>query len=118
MPTLRITLVDPPVEFSPYGKIRHQMQLKKGNLQPCEPNVYETEFDLVEGIPKGQIVFYNNDKRRFIYIQWLGAYGQQFRRIKVFFEHFLEEGKENYDIRIQGFMKDGSPACSTAKVIP
>ncbi|MEI7577458.1 MAG: DUF5990 family protein [Armatimonadota bacterium] len=118
MPTLRITLVDPPEEFLGYGKIRHQLQLKKGYLQPSSPNVYETEFELVEGVPKGQIVHYHGDKRRFIYIQWVGAHGQMFRRIKLYFEHFLEDDKENYDLRIAGTMKDGSPACSTARLIP
>lgn len=68
--------------------------------------------------PKGQIVHYHGDKRRFIYIQWVGSQGQMFRRIKLFFEHFLEEDAESYDIRIQGTMKDGTPACSTARVIP
>ena len=118
MPTLRITLVDPPEECPPYGKIRHQLQLKKGYIQPTEPNVYETEFDLVDGTPKGPIVHYHGDKRRFIYIQWLGSHGQMFRRIKLFFEHVLEEGQANDDIRIAGTMKDGTPACSTARVIP
>ena len=118
MPTLRITLVEPPEEFPPYGKIRHQLQLKKGYLQPNEPNVYETDFELVDGVPKGQIVHYHGDKRRFIYIQWLGSHGQMFRRIKLYFEHFLVEGGESYDIRIAGKMKDGTPACSTARVIP
>ena len=118
MPTLRITLIDPPEEFPPYGKIRHQLQLKKGYLQPAEPHVYVTEFELIEGVPKGQIVHYHGDKRRFVYIQWVGSHGQMFRRIKLFFEHFLEEDTESYDIRIQGTMKDGTPACSTARVIP
>lgn len=53
MPTVRITLVDPPEEFPPYGKIRHQLQLKKGYLQPTEPNIYETNFELVDGVPEG-----------------------------------------------------------------
>lgn len=118
MPTLRITLIDPPEEFAPYGTIHHKMQLKKGFLQPVEPNVYETSFELVNGVPKGEIVHYHGDKRRFIYIQWLGSHGQMFRRIKLFFEHFMDSDAERYEVSIAGTMKDGSPACSTAKVIP
>lgn len=118
MPTLRITLAKPPETFDAYGKIRHQLQLRKGYLQPIEPNVYETEFELVEGVPKGQIVHYHGDKRRFIYIQWVGSRGDMFRRIKLYFDHFLQDGVEAYDIRISGTMKDGSPACSTARLIP
>lgn len=116
MPTLTITLVDPPETFAPYGRIRHQMQLKKGYQSPAG-HQYETRFDLVDGVPKGEIVQYHGDKRRFIYIQWIGEHGQMFRRIKLFFEHFMTEEKEHYDVRIAGTMKDGSPACSTAKVL-
>lgn len=118
MPSLKVQIVDPPTEFAPHGKIWHQVQLKRGYLDPVAPNEYQLQFDLVDGVPKGDIVHYHGDKRRFIYIQWYGARGEKFRRIKLFFEHFLRDGVDSYEVRIAGSMKDGSPACSTARVLP
>jgi len=117
MPTLTITLVDAPREFAPYGGIRHLLQLKKGYLEPVG-DTYSVSFELCGGVPKGEIVHYHGDKRRFIYIQWIGSGHAMFRRIKLYFDQFMTEEKEHYEVCIRGTMeKDGSPACSTARLL-
>lgn len=122
--TLKIQVADLPTRCEPYGNIRLQLQSKKELRDPVD-GVFIATFER-KANRKGEVhwagddVHFHGDGRRFIYLQWLGESGQMFRRIKLYLDQIpgLEPGVENVEVKIAGRMpKDGSPACSTARLV-
>lgn len=123
MPRLKITVESIPSEFGGCENLQLKLQTKKTFLDPIQKEenklVFETEFEVKDDKPKGEAVWDHGDKRKFIYLTWFGTqngFTKSFRRIKLYFSQ-MEPWQEGVSIRISGVLKDGTPACSTAKVI-
>lgn len=112
-----------PTDWEPYGAIYLQLQTKKG-FELAEDGVYVVPMERKPN-RKGEIhwtgdgIHFHGDGRRFIYLSWVSARGERFRRIKLYLDLIpeLESGNEDVFVTIAGTMKDGTPACSTARVI-
>lgn len=124
MATLRIKVDDLPTRYEPYGDIRLMLQKKKV-LVAAVDGVFVATLERKmnrkgEENWAGDDVHFHGDGRRFIYLQWIGQSGQMFRRIKLYLDQIpgLEPGIESAEVKIAGRMpKDGSPACSTARLV-
>ena len=68
----------------------------------------------------GEAVTFHGDGRRFIYLAWLDFRGKMFRRIKLYLDQItdLRPDVDSVAVTVSGRGKDGSPACSTAIVLP
>ncbi|MBS1703322.1 MAG: hypothetical protein JST12_16790 [Armatimonadetes bacterium] len=123
MTRLLIRVDNAPTRCEPYGAIRLQLQTKKA-FEEAKDGVYTVPMSQKEN-RKGEThwagdgVHYHGDGRRFIYLAWIGERGQRFRRIKLYLDHVpnLGEGEGDVEVTIAGTMKDGTPACSTARVL-
>ncbi len=126
MVRLRIWLEDAPTACGDYTRVQPFLQTKKQMIPAAEQAgadvAFDVTFDLVEGVPKGEAIYYYGDKRRFIYIAWRGslngAMPAMFRRIKLYADQLppLVDGT-SLEVRIAGRDAKGMPACSTAKVL-
>jgi|GEM_PF-2445781 len=131
MPTLRITVQDPPSEFSDYGEIKLLLEMPMGLADPGSHSgrdlIFEVPFELKPDRseilqPSGPLIQRQNDGRRFVYLNWLGRQNGEsirFRRLKIFFDkvHGFPGSSERYETRIMGVDKKGGPACATAQVL-
>jgi hypothetical protein len=123
MPALRITVENAPKSWAAYDEICLKLQTKKTFLDPLRSEgdslQFEAQFEIRDNKPKGEVVWDHGDKRKFIYLTWFGTNStgtQSFRRIKLYFTQ-MEPWNEGVEIRINGVLKDGTPACSTARVL-
>lgn len=113
---LTIEIVNPPESCENQG-IQILLVDKKSGLISSKSNCWQVE---IEQKPNragqvfwtGSTVQHHGDGRRFIYFAWINTTGQMFRRLKVDINDVTPETKL---IQVQGTMKDGSPACATAK---
>lgn len=120
---LHIRVEGLPTTWESYGAIFLQLQTKNG-FEPPTNGAYVVSMERKPN-RKGEVhwagdgVHFHGDGRRFIYLSWVNERGERFRRIKVYLDLIpeLESGNEDVFVTIAGTMKDGSPACSTAKVI-
>ncbi len=131
MPILRITVVEPPSEFTGYAKIALYLQTDGGYLPPKSHSesaiVFEVPFELKvdrSGAfqPIGPSIQRQNDGRRFVYLCWCGTQGTtttMFRRLKVFFDTAagFPGSSAEYEVHVKGKDKRGGPACATAEVL-
>jgi len=122
---LTILVADLPTTCVPYGAIRLKLQKKKGLADPVN-GVFVVTLERKlnrkgEEHWAGDDVHFHGDGRRFIYLQWIGQSGQMFRRIKLYLDHIMEldptKPDQEITVKIHGRGKDGSPACSTAKLV-
>lgn len=121
MTILTVRVENPPTFFEPYGAIRLVHQSRRGYVEGTA-GIFNLELDQKEdrsGKPQwsGDAVHYHSDKRRFIYFAWLSESGKMFRRIKLYLDQIPNLNRHDMTVTIAGRMKDGSPACSTAKVL-
>lgn len=116
---LTISIQDAPTHFNDLPVRVALVHKKLGNIF-SDQNTWQVEITQApnrkgELVWQGDTVQHHGDGRRFIYFTWLDQYQRQFRRLKLYLDHIPENATE---VRIQGSMpKDGSPACSTAKLI-
>jgi len=126
MVMIQVAVLDAPKECAPYGAVRLAVQRKDG---------YDFGHDGVFNVSvvrqpdrkgtlqwKGDAINHHGDGRRFIYLAWLASPDTKptmFRRIKLYLDQIadLNEGQD-VAVQISGRGKDGSPACSTAIIIP
>lgn len=121
MPTLRIVVLAPPADWDCYRNVRLTLQHKKGDDEPVQATaervVFEVPYDLREGVPSGPYVFFNSDKRRFIYLRWSGETNggrEMFRRMKLFFEDMPAGADE---ILVPGRDAKGAPSCARVRAL-
>lgn len=112
-----------PTSFDGYGAIQLVHQSKKGCIQGTD-GVFTINLERKvdrKGEEQwfGDSVYFYGDKRRFLYFAWISQYGQSFRRIKLYLDQIegLNPEIQTLNVEISGRGKDGSPACSTAKII-
>ncbi|MFM9872441.1 MAG: DUF5990 family protein [Fimbriimonadaceae bacterium] len=116
---LTVSIEQAPKEFNNLA-VRIALVHKKLGSIPSETNTWQVEITKApnrkgELVWQGDTVQHHGDGRRFIYFAWTDHNHKQFRRLKLYLDHIPEN---TTDIRIAGSMpKDGSPACSTAKLI-
>lgn len=111
---LRVELVGAPSEFGEHGKVRlvWQSRVRPVGYVPSENLTWDIPLELKDGRWTGTSIGRNSDGRRFLYFAWLNQFGQMFRRIKLY-----QDQVSGDSIRLSGTMPDGSPACSTARVM-
>lgn len=114
--TLTIEIVDPPTEFEGQS-VRIVLVNKKKEFFPSANHSWQIEIEQKpnragELFWSGDTVQHHGDGRRFVYFAWLTSSGKAFRRLKVDLNHVTEETQI---LKVAGKMKDGSPACATAK---
>lgn len=116
---LTITIDQPPTHFNNLAVQIALVHKKLGNI-PSETNTWQVEVNKApnrkgELVWQGDTVQHHGDGRHFIYFAWTDQNRKQFRRLKLYLDHIPENVTE---IRVAGTMpKDGSPACSTAKIM-
>ena len=76
-------------------------------------NTWELEIAMKDGKWSGSSVGRNSDGRRFLYFAWCNQFGKMFRRIKLY-----QDQVTGQVVTLNGKMKDDSPACSTAIILP
>ncbi len=113
--TVTVTVVNVPETWPCEGKIRLMWQSR---VRPPEHtagnnNSWVIEVPIKDGKWSGPFVGRNSDGRRFLYFAWQNQFGKMFRRIKLYQDQVTGDA-----VTLNGTMKDGSPACSTAIVIP
>lgn len=123
MPELHISVEGIPRVFGECTDLRLKLQTKKAFLDPCvegeDSLEFRVQFEIKDGKPRGEMVWDHGDKRKFVYLTWFGVTPlgiKSFRRIKLYFNQF-EPWEEGAFVRISGKMPDGSPACSTARLM-
>ncbi len=121
MVRLHVRFENAPTSFEPYGAIRLVHQSRKEYVEG-KANTFALELDRKldrsgELQWSGDAVHYHGDKRRFIYFAWLSESGKMFRRIKLYLDKIPGLESSEVTIRVAGRMKDGSPACSTARIL-
>ena len=116
--TLTIQIVDAPREFQ--GRPIHLVLVdkKKGNITSPDHR-WQIEIEQKpnrkgEHFWSGDAVQHHGDGRRFVYFAWIDSIHNMFRRLKVDLNHVTDS---TTILSVQGTMKDGSPACATAKFI-
>jgi hypothetical protein len=109
-----VEIVSPPAEFGLEGRIRPVWQSRVRPPEWTEGEGFRWTIDvpLRDGRWSGSMVGRNSDGRRFLYFVWVNQAGRGFRRIKLY-----QDQVAGPVVRIAGTMKDGSPACSTARVL-
>jgi hypothetical protein len=114
MPTITVEICGAPKEFADYGNIRvvWQSRIRPPAWTPSTNNTWTIEVAERNGKWSGPAVGRNSDGRRFLYFAWVSEAGQSFRRIKLY-----QEQCNSSIVRVSGTMKDGSPACSTARLL-
>lgn len=131
MPTLWITVLEPPTEYLATTDIKLFLQSKTGNFPPTERDagaaVFEVPFDFKadkSGVlqPAGPAIQVHGDKRRFVYLAWHGRQGAasgMFRRMKVYFDRIpgYPGTTDEYRVSVKGTDKRGGPACATVELI-
>ena len=112
--TLCVEVIDTPVTWGEHGNIRLVWQSRVRPVEYAAGNgsAWEMEVPLKEGVWTGPSVGRNGDGRRFLYFAWLDGRGKMFRRIKLYQDQVTAP-----IVKLSGTMKDGSPACSTARLI-
>ncbi|MEQ1822667.1 MAG: DUF5990 family protein [Fimbriimonadaceae bacterium] len=120
--SVSVSLVDLPAEWC--GRpIRLVLQTKKEYLEP------PFQFTIIRKADRkgelqwtGDAVHFHGDGRRFIYFAWLeNTYvsWKMFRRIKLYLTQIPNLGENpTVQVTLSGKGKDGSPACSTAIIVP
>lgn len=128
MPTLYLTVVQPPRTFPPEGAESIELWLDAGkdtrvraDWQPNGDAKFKIPFEVGPDrsgaiVPKGPVIRYHGDKRPFVYLDWTIDH-RCFRRIKVFFEKFFDPAREEYHVAIAGTDRRGGPACATATIV-
>lgn len=113
--TFTVEIVDLPSHWGEQGAIRllWQSGIRPVAYTEIEGNEVRITVGLKDGRWTGKPVGRNHDGRRFVYLAWINSAGTSFRRIKLYQDQVLGDR-----VRILGVMKDGSPACSTARLAP
>ncbi|HWD38308.1 MAG TPA: DUF5990 family protein [Fimbriimonas sp.] len=113
--TIRVKICDCPGSFDGREGIRvaFQSQIRPPRHEFSANNEWEIRVNVKDGKWTGYNVGRNGDGRRFIYFAWADRNGTMFRRIKLY-----QDQVQGDSVRLSGRMKDGSPACSTAIVLP
>ncbi len=121
--SLRIVLVDPPLEFGGMLNLEARLEVGKDSF-PGDAGTFVVEYDLRFAgdhgwLPRGPAIQREKDGRRFVYLGWYGTKDgvrTRFRRLKVHlegFDHFAEAPT----ICVSGRDKRGGPACATAAIL-
>lgn len=112
---LTITVKNCPETWGDEGKVTlfWQSRVRPPEHTAGDGNRWEIEITEKDGKWSGPAIGRNSDGRRFLYFAWRNAYGRMFRRIKLYQDQVSGE-----TVTLSGVMKDGSPACSTAIVLP
>lgn len=111
---LTIEIIDAPTSWVGMHGIRvvFQSRIRPDEHLDSPNNTWNIDIPVKDGKWTGSFVGRNSDGRRFMYFAWLDVNGRRFRRIKLYQDQAVGES-----VRIQGTMKDGSPACSTARIL-
>ncbi len=124
MVSLTISVKDCPTSCLGMSGIRLALQTKKGYVESVDEG-FLVELSRAknrkgEEYWVGEAVTFHGDGRRFIYLAWLDFRGKMFRRIKLYLDQIsdLSPDADSVAVTISGRGKDGSPACSTAIVLP
>jgi hypothetical protein len=112
MRQVTIRVVDAPVEPGVELVLQRKGPKKAEIHEPSPDLTWRVEWDEKDGKGKGDAIYRYGDGRDFIYLSWL-RHGRMFKRIKLYTSQI--EGEE---VVIQGTGKDGTHACSTARVLP
>ncbi len=116
--TLTIQIADVPTEFEGRPVFLVLVDKKKGNIT-SSTNTWEIEINQKpnrngELFWSGDAVQHHGDGRRFVYFAWFDSSNKMFRRLKVDLNQVTESTK---NLVVHGTMKDGSPACATARFL-
>jgi hypothetical protein len=108
-----VEIVDLPTHWAEQGRIRllWQSGIRPVEYTEIEGSQVRITVGLKDGRWTGKSVGRNPDGRRFVYLAWINSAGTSFRRIKLY-----QDQVQGDRVRILGAMKDGSPACSTARL--
>jgi hypothetical protein len=114
MPTITVEICGAPAAFDCYGQIRvvWQSRIRPPAWNSSPNNTWTIELAEKDGKWSGPAIGRNSDGRRFLYFAWISASGQMFRRIKLYQDQCTRPA-----VRLCGSMTDGSPACSTARIL-
>lgn len=112
---LKVTVTNCPETWADEGRIAllWQSRVRPQQHTPGANNEWVIELETKDGKWTGPAVGRNSDGRRFLYFAWSNQRGRRFRRIKLY-----QDQVQGDSVTLSGVMKDGSPACSTAIVIP
>ena len=109
-----VEFVGIPSTWAPEGQVElfWQSRVRPPEHQPISNAAMEFELPIKDGRWSGSSVGRNSDGRRFLYFAWRNQAGRMFRRIKLYQDQVRSEV-----VRVSGVLKDGSPACSTARIL-
>jgi hypothetical protein len=112
---LKVRIIGAPETFGCEGRIRvvWQSRLRPPEHMPSTDCSWTIDVPLRNGVWSGSFVGRNSDGRRFLYFAWQNELGSVFRRIKLY-----QDQASGPEALIAGTMKDGSPACATAIILP
>lgn len=103
-----------PTTWPMFGALRlvWQSRVRPQESTPSSNHTWEIELSEKDGLWTGPSVGRNADGRRFLYFAWLDMHGRIVRRIKLY-----QNQVTGPTVTLQATMPDGTPACSTARLV-